>query len=91
MNRPKKIQKSRIRKDGKGEFIYRHSFLNGKQKLTKVYLVDGIPSDEIKLYDFYLENADDITLLKEGEHEELFRRYTDSIKKSEGPIDETLF
>jgi hypothetical protein len=91
MNKPKKIRKSRIRKDDKGEFIYRHSFLNGKQKLTKVYLVDGVPSDEIKLYDFYLENADEITLLQEGEYEEIHRRYTDSIQKNEGSIDEIPF
>jgi hypothetical protein len=91
MNKPKKIRKSRIRKDDKGEFIYRHSFLNGKQKLTKVYLVDGVPSDEIKLYDLYLENADDITLSQEGEYGELHSRHTDSIQKSEGSIDEIPF
>ncbi len=50
--------------------------MNGKQKLTKVYLFDGVPMDAIDLYDYYLENADDITLLQDGEYEELDRRYS---------------
>jgi hypothetical protein len=91
MNSPRKIRKSRIRKDDKGEFIYRHSFLNGKQKLTKVYLLDGVPSDEINLHDYYLENADDITLLQDGEYEELDRRYSNSTDKSKESIDEIPF
>lgn len=78
MNKPKKIRKSRIRTDHKGEFIYRHHFLNGRQKLTKVYLIDGVPSDEIDHYQFYLDNADDITLMQDGEYEELDRRYSGS-------------
>jgi hypothetical protein len=86
MNKPKKIRKSRIRTDHKGEFIYRHHFYNGRQKLTKVYLVDGVPSDKINLYDCYLENADDITLMKDGEYEELDRRYSGSIQSHDDLI-----
>ena len=76
MKKPTKIRKSRIHKDHNGEFIYRHHFLNGRQKLTKVYLIDGIPSDEIDHYQRYLENADDITLAQDSEYEELDRRYS---------------
>lgn len=65
---------ARIRTDHKGQFIYRHHFVRGKQKLTKVYLIDGIPSDEIDHRKIYLENADDITLLQDGEYEELYNR-----------------
>lgn len=71
----KKTKKLRVRKDHRGEFIYRHRFVRGKQKLTKVYLVDGVPSDEIDHYQIYLDNADDITLMQDGEFEELDRRY----------------
>jgi hypothetical protein len=91
MNSPKKIRKSRIHKDEKGEFIYRHAFLNGKQKLTKAYLIDGVPSDEIDFHKFYLENADDITLLQDGEYQELDRRYSDSTEKTNGAVDEIPF
>lgn len=65
---------ARIRTDHKGAFIFRHHFVRGKQKLTKVYLIDGIPSDEIDHRKCYLENADDITLLQDGEYEELHNR-----------------
>lgn len=74
----KKIKKSLIRKDHRGEFIYRHSFVRGKQKLRKVYLLNGVPLDEIDTYAYYLEMADDITLLQNGEYEELDRRYSNS-------------
>ncbi len=90
MKKPKKIPKSRIRKDHKGEFIYRHHFLRGKQKLTKVYLIVGVPSDEIDLYSYDLENADDITLLQDGEYAELDRRYC-STSINEEPTDEIPF
>lgn len=91
MNKPKKIRKSRIRTDRKGEFIYRHHFLNGRQKLTKVYLVDGIPSDEINLHDFYLEDANDISPMEDGEYENMGRRYIVSIQSSGELIDNPLF
>ncbi len=67
-------RKKRIRSDHKGEFIYRHHFQNGRQKLTKIYLIDGIPSDEIDSHQFYLDNACFITLLQDGEYDELHRR-----------------
>lgn len=70
------VKRSRIRRDEKGEYIYRHSFIRGKQKLTKVYLFEGVPMDTIDLYEYYLENADDITLLQDGEYDELYRRYS---------------
>lgn len=66
--------KRRIRSDHKGQFIYRHHFQNGRQKLTKVYLIDGVPSDEINLHQIYLDNADFITLLENGDYEEIHRR-----------------
>ena len=66
-------KKYRIRKDDKGEFIYRQHFPHGKQKLTRVYLINGVPSDEIEHRQLYLDNADVITLLQDGEHEELHR------------------
>jgi hypothetical protein len=76
MKKPKKIRKSRIRTDHKGEFIFHHHFLNEKQKLTKVYLIDGVPSDGIDHYQIYLENVDDMTPMKDGEYCELDRRYS---------------
>jgi hypothetical protein len=66
--------KKRIRADHRGRFIYRHHFQNGRQKLTKVYLIDGIPSDEIDQHQIYLNNADFFTLLKNGDYEEIHRR-----------------
>jgi len=88
MNKPKKIRKSRIRKDHKGDFIYRHHFLNGRLKLTKVYLIDGVPSDEIDHYQLYLENADDITLMQDGEYEELDRRYSGATQSDDDELDD---
>lgn len=67
-------RKKRIRSDHKGEYIYRHHFQNGRQKLTKLYLIDGIPSDEIDSRQFYLDNADFITLLQDGEYDEIQKR-----------------
>lgn len=39
-----------------------------------MYLIDGVPSDEIDFRQIYLDNADCITLLKDGECEEMHRR-----------------
>lgn len=70
----KKIKKSLIRKDSRGEFIYRHYFVGGRQKLKKIYLFNGVPLDEIDTHAYYLEMADEITLLQDGEYEEIERR-----------------
>lgn len=84
MKNPKKL---RVRKDHRGEFIYRHRFVRGKQKLTKVYFVDGVPSDEIDRYQIYLDNADDITSMQDGEFAELDRRYAAERFLSSDPED----
>jgi hypothetical protein len=59
-----KRKKHKIRKDDKGEFIYREYFVRGKMKLQKIYVIDGIPAGE-----FYEQNADPITLFQDGEYE----------------------
>jgi len=64
-----KKKKRKIRKDSKGEFYYRQYFINGKMKLEKIYVIDGIPLDE-----FYENNADEITLLQNGDYEILYAR-----------------
>lgn len=72
------IKKSKQKIGNHGEYIYRQYFLNGKQKMRKVYLVNGIPVDEIEAHESYLKMADDISLLKDGEYIELDRRYLKS-------------
>jgi hypothetical protein len=67
-------KKHRIRTDQNGEFIYRHHFIRGKQKLTKVYLVNGVPSDEIDHWQIYRDNADFFTLLHNGDYDILYER-----------------
>ncbi|HBM14953.1 MAG TPA: hypothetical protein DD381_01165 [Lentisphaeria bacterium] len=62
-------RKPKIRKDKKGEYILEKYFIRGKQKFRRIYVVDGIPADE-----FYLNNADPITLLQDGEYELLFEQ-----------------
>lgn len=60
----KKINNQKIYKDNKGEYIKQCSFVRGKQVLTKIYVVDGLPVDE-----FYEKNADPITLLQDEFYE----------------------
>ncbi len=62
-------KKPRIYKDKKGEYIKEWYFQRGKQKYMKIYVVDGIPAEE-----FYEQNADPITLLKNGDHELLHQQ-----------------
>jgi len=64
-----KHKKPKIRKDDKGEFIYRQYFVRGKMKLQKIYVIDGIPADE-----FYEQNADPITLFQNGDYELLHKK-----------------
>ncbi len=71
MRRKKKL---RIRTDHKGDFIYRHHFIRGKQKLTKVYLINGVPSDEIDQWQIYRETADFFTLLRNGDYDIIYER-----------------
>lgn len=59
-----KRKKPKIFKDNKGEYIKESYFVKGKQKFMKIYVIDGIPADE-----YYAENADPITLLKNGDYE----------------------
>jgi len=60
----KRKKKHRIYKDKNGEYIKQWYFVRGKQKYTKIYIIDGIPADE-----FYFRNADPITLLQDGYYE----------------------
>ncbi len=86
-----KKKKYRIRKDDKGEYIYRQHFFHGKQKLTRVYLINGIPSDEIEHRQIYLDNADMITLLQDGEHDEIYRLESKSNVENDIDNDEIPF
>ena len=66
----KKVKnKKKIFKDESGEYIKETYFVKGKQKFRKIYVVDGIPADE-----FYEQNADPITLLKNGDYELLHKQ-----------------
>ena len=62
----KKKKKPKTYKDNKGEYTKQEYFVRGKQKFTKVYLIDGIPADE-----FYNHNADPVTLTQDGDYEML--------------------
>ena len=62
----KQKRKPKIRKDHKGEYILPIYFVRGKMKKEKIYVIDGIPVEE-----FYLKNADPITLLQNGDYEML--------------------
>jgi len=60
----KNKKKPKLYKDKNGEYIKQWYFVRGKQKFIKIYIIDGIPADE-----FYLQNADPITLLQDGHYE----------------------
>lgn len=54
----------KIHKDKNGEFIYKTYFIRGKMKRQKIYVIDGMLADE-----FYIKNADPITLFQNGDYE----------------------
>ncbi|NOQ24454.1 MAG: hypothetical protein GQ564_03750 [Bacteroidales bacterium] len=57
-------KKKKIHKDKRGlEYIRESYFVGGKMKFRKVYVIDGIPSEE-----FYEKNATDIDHFKNGEY-----------------------
>ena len=60
----KSRKKPRIYKDKKGQYTKQWYVVRGKQKFMKIYVNDGIPSQE-----FYEQNADPITLLQNGDYE----------------------
>ncbi len=60
----KEKSKPKILKDKRGEYIKQWYFINGKQKLMKINVIDGIP-----VYECYEQNADPITLLENGNYE----------------------
>ncbi len=60
----KKKTKQKLFKDKRGEYIKKSYFLKGKQKFMKIYVIDGIPADE-----FHQQNADPITLFRNGDYE----------------------
>ncbi len=63
-------KKPRIYKDKKGEYIKERYFCpSGKQRFRKIYVIDGIPAEE-----FYDQNADPITLLKNGDYDLLHQK-----------------
>jgi hypothetical protein len=57
-------KKPKIYRDKNGEFIKHPYFVGGKQKFTKVYVINGIPAQE-----FYRQNADPLTLFQNGDYE----------------------
>ncbi len=65
----KRKNKSKIHKDHKGEFIYETYFIRGKIKRQKIYVVDGVSTEE-----FYRQNADPVTLFQNGDYELLYER-----------------
>ena len=65
----KQKRKPKIWEDHRGEYILRTYFVRGKMKKEKIYVIDGIPAEE-----FYLQNADPITLLQERNYDILHER-----------------
>ncbi len=61
----KNKKKKKIHKDKHGrEFIKETFFVGGKMKIRRVYVVDGIPTDE-----FYRNNATDLDFYLNGDYE----------------------
>ncbi len=55
----------KIHRDKNGrEFIKETYFVGGKMKIRRVYVIDGIPSDE-----FYEKNASDLDFYLNGDYE----------------------
>jgi hypothetical protein len=44
--KPKAPRKPKIYRDSHGEYIRETVFMNGKMKLRRTYVIDGIPADE---------------------------------------------
>jgi len=58
-------KKKKIHKDKNGrEFIKESYFIGGKMKFHRIYVIDGIPSDE-----FYEKNATDLDFYLNGDYE----------------------
>lgn len=58
-------KKKKIYRDKKGrEFIKEPYFVDGKMKIRRVYVIDGIPVDE-----FYRQNATDMDFFMNDDYE----------------------
>jgi hypothetical protein len=61
----KNKKKRKIHRDNNGrEFIKEAYFVGGKMKFHKLYIIDGIPTDE-----FYEKNATDMDFYLNGDYE----------------------
>jgi len=61
----KNKRKKKIHRDKNGrEFIKETYFVGGKMKFSRIYVIDGIPTDE-----FYEKNATDLDFNLNGDYE----------------------
>ncbi len=60
----KNKKRKKIHKDKNGrEFIKESYFVNGKMKIRRIYVIDGIPAEE-----FYEKNATDLDFYLNGDY-----------------------